>query len=630
MKKAKSIFSFKWLWILLALSLFITVLQINKSRELRRKAGGMKKRIEVAFYGCYPKSLNVGDVCQISALVYDENNQPVFGAYHYYWSLSSSGSLGELKHSPDGVATFKVRQNGVGDLVVRAQPKELGVPLLKSIKIIVGEHQVSNCQREGKLIKVTPYGEEGECHDIQQAINVARSGDQIRLSSGTFPVKKQSCTLPFTSGAATAFCGLEIIGQKKNNIRIYGSGRNHTILDFEGSQFGIVLLDVWGVTIHGVSVTNTVGNYSGIGIYRSKNIIIEDNRLSGLDSRPILANASQGVIIARNDFENNTGAISGVHFISSEGIVSSNLFVNTKTGSLGTASSGSKVRIINNTIVNNLSNVEVGGGVGSEAYFKNNIVANSRGDLIVEEGNKLMVDYNDFWQTQGRIFGSVEIGVNNLFVDPLFGDDYCLMPGSPAIGAGEGGVDLGAKRRCPQLVPKLNFKIKFEGVADKVNDQLVKVVIKNKDIVKEYRDVKMVADEQGVLSGEIFLEGVTWGREYYLNIKGPKHLSERFCVNNQAKHCRAEQMIVINQENSFDFSHWPLLPGDIPDKNGLQNGVVDARDFSVLKRALISNDIKLLRRANLDFNQNSQGREIVNGRDISLFLNTMSIKYDDY
>jgi len=39
------------------------------------------------------------------------------------------------------------------------------------------------------------------------------------------------------------------------------------------------------------------------------------------------------------------------------------------------------------------------------------------------------------------------------------------------------------------------------------------------------------------------------------------------------------QLITIGQSNDFDFTGLALEAGDIPDENGIQDGVVDGKDF---------------------------------------------------
>lgn len=178
--------------------------------------------------------------------------------------------------------------------------------------------------------------------------------------------------------------------------------------------------------------------------------------------------------------------------------------------------------------------------------------------------------------------------------------------------------------------PQLEFKIKFAGVENKIDPKTVNLKVKKAGFEKEFRQVRVVADNQGILTGRVDLTGVPPGEGYYFIIKGPKHLAQKFCLDGQKERCRSHQRLTIREgKNQFDFSGYPLEPGDIPDENGQQDGVVDAQDFDRLKRALISRDESLRERANLDFNRNQEGKNIINGRDISLFLNTLRHRYDD-
>jgi len=182
----------------------------------------------------------------------------------------------------------------------------------------------------------------------------------------------------------------------------------------------------------------------------------------------------------------------------------------------------------------------------------------------------------------------------------------------------------------PEQTPILGFKVRFNGAPYNLGEQLVGVKIVGPDVVKEFEAVKVVSSEKGVLQGQVVLNGVPAGKNYAIFIKGPKHLATKFCYLYQKKHCSGlGELSLAAGGNDFNLSNLPLLAGDIPDKNGVQDEVVDAADFNRLKRALISLDPSLRKRANLNFNTNSIGQDIVNGADIALFLETLSVRYDD-
>jgi len=175
----------------------------------------------------------------------------------------------------------------------------------------------------------------------------------------------------------------------------------------------------------------------------------------------------------------------------------------------------------------------------------------------------------------------------------------------------------------------VNFKVKFSGVNSKIDDQLVVVRVKKPGVEKEYRDVTVTSNDAGVLSGTVVLTGVSSGDGYFLYVKGPKHLAEKFCINSQTTRCRFGQSLTLALTNTFDFSGFALEPGDIPNAAGVQDGLVDGNDFGVLKQSLLSTDESLRARANLDFDKGSTGNNLITGRDVVLFLDTLRQRYDD-
>jgi len=177
--------------------------------------------------------------------------------------------------------------------------------------------------------------------------------------------------------------------------------------------------------------------------------------------------------------------------------------------------------------------------------------------------------------------------------------------------------------------PVLNFKVKFNRVNWEIPDQQVLVKVVNSSSKKEFSGVMVTSDEDGVLSGSLVLTDVSVGGGYQIIIKGPKHLAEKFCADGQQSRCQWGQSIVLTKTNNFDFTGLALEPGDIPNANGVQDGVVDGTDFVALVSALNSSDQALRNRVNLDFDTNSDGNAIISGRDISVFLETMGRRYDD-
>ena len=178
-------------------------------------------------------------------------------------------------------------------------------------------------------------------------------------------------------------------------------------------------------------------------------------------------------------------------------------------------------------------------------------------------------------------------------------------------------------------VPQLTFKVKFDGVDSKIPDQRVTLIVKKRGISKKQTEVVVASDNKGLLTGKVALVGVKPGPGYYFIIKGPKHIAERFCLEDQDVYCPAEQTLTLGMNNNFDFSGWALRPGDITGEGGLQDGKVDTLDWTFLVKALISDDENIRERANLNFNVLADGSQVIAGDDLRLFVNTLGTKYDD-
>ncbi|MFH1601486.1 MAG: right-handed parallel beta-helix repeat-containing protein [Candidatus Shapirobacteria bacterium] len=447
MKKLKDRLSLKsWLLVFLGLALFVTVLQINESREPRGGAQAGEKKIEVAFYNCSAHALIVGEECYLSALVRDENNRSLFDGYRYDWSISSDGSLGELIFGTDKIATLKVREAGKGDLVVRAISVSTGEIITRSIAITaLNEPLESDCQRRGSKISVTPLGGEGKCHDVQQAIDVAQSGDEIWLSPGTYQVKSKNCfSLPYSSEGGPT-CGLEING--KNNLRVlssYGS----SILEFQGSEHGLVLSSVSNITLRGLSFQKQANN--AIYIVNSNNIHLEELSYNQFNGNLILAEDSDGLMIARNVFYNYDGQdqVDSLVFSHIQGVISNSVF--TGANILVRVDSDSDLQVLHNTFnQNRAARIILGDNGVNKVAFKNNLVLESEGEMVVGSQGEVEADYNSFWNVHGSVQGLINLGMHNMYTEPKIDSrNLCLMPGSPLIGAGENGGNIGAYSEC--------------------------------------------------------------------------------------------------------------------------------------------------------------------------------------
>jgi len=174
--------------------------------------------------------------------------------------------------------------------------------------------------------------------------------------------------------------------------------------------------------------------------------------------------------------------------------------------------------------------------------------------------------------------------------------------------------------------PVLNFKIKFAGTTYRVDnrqivisdipDQKVVLLVKKDDFEKKFEDVTVSFDEEAIGTGKVELVGVPAGEGYAVFIKGPVHLTRKFCYDKQKEHCwlGEEDVTLELGENDYD---WSGLELELGDANG--DDRIDALDFALLKQAL-GLEGKGIKE---DFNFNG----VVNSQDVALFLESFSSKY---
>ena len=121
---------------------------------------------------------------------------------------------------------------------------------------------------------------------------------------------------------------------------------------------------------------------------------------------------------------------------------------------------------------------------------------------------------------------------------------------------------------------------------------------------------------------------VTPGNNYYLLVKGPKHIQKRICTNSPSEtspgsyRCFSGQIQLQSGVNNLDFSRIYLLAGDIPVSGG-QDGVVDSLDTSYIRNNLGKTDSGVLAIADL----NLDGK--VDTQDWSLVIAALSVRADE-
>lgn len=174
--------------------------------------------------------------------------------------------------------------------------------------------------------------------------------------------------------------------------------------------------------------------------------------------------------------------------------------------------------------------------------------------------------------------------------------------------------------------PVLNFKVKFQGVASKSADQKVRIVVKKAGLDKTFNNVNVVASDNGIYSGSVTLTDVPAADNYRISIKGPKHLSRKFCENNQAVRCVGTGRIALaGGANTLDFSKIVLEAGDLPNPNegAKQDGVANSIDYSLWKARIGKEDNDSLAVADINFDG------VVNQIDWQLMRVTLETKYEE-
>ncbi|KPL01561.1 MAG: hypothetical protein AMJ90_07690 [candidate division Zixibacteria bacterium SM23_73_2] len=318
---------------------------------------------------------------------------------------------------------------------------------------------------------------------IQAGINGAVNGDTVLVAPGTYyehinfigkAILVKSQAGPESTTITKAQDGLSIV--------IFTSGEDtSSILD-------------------GFTVTGAHNVFQGGGIKcqnsspRIKNNIIRENKTRSLghgagifchsghpvlEENVILSNQALfcggGIFLGNCDalIRNNLIALNqaangaGIHLLHCKGTkIENNLILKNSTSSHGggvlvAGQEGYNNKVINNTIVKN--GAAYGGGIciyytGSSTVLNNIVVDSDSGaGIYLEESTTPLIGYNDVWNNNPSNYEGVNPSQGCISADPLFCDseaeNFYLNLISPCVGAGQGGVDMGAFGMGCHLLP---------------------------------------------------------------------------------------------------------------------------------------------------------------------------------
>ena len=279
---------------------------------------------------------------------------------------------------------------------------------------------------------------------IQAAINASKDGDTIQVA-------------PDTYNENIDFNGKNITVEGENQeTTIIDGGHNGSVVTLEGGEIAILS----GFTIRNGEAV------SGGGIYISEsnptltNLTISGN--TAIDGAGIFINYDSNPILTNLTISKNTAEyLGGGIYIKESDPTLTNLTISGNTAEYyggGIYIDDSNLILTNLTISGNTAG-NYGGGIYinydssitfSSSIIWGNAVSNGFSDnCFGEEDSQLIFLYSDV-QDPDSIDSTVSWGAGNIVSDPLFVDadsgDFSLQEGSPCIGAGLGGVDMGANQ----------------------------------------------------------------------------------------------------------------------------------------------------------------------------------------
>ncbi len=275
----------------------------------------------------------------------------------------------------------------------------------------------------------------GSYSTIASALSAATAGDIIQVKRGTY----------YESA----------ISISASNIKLMGDGPEKSIIDGGGNANILDVKNASGVTISGFTFKNSTGTAGTIQFNQSN------------------------VTFTNNVVRDNSNY--GIYMWGNSPIVSNNVFYNNCAGQYAEDE---------DPIAMN----------GASPVIKNNIFYANKGGSAIDNENSSFptITYNIIYSS-GQTFKRCYGGTGNLTVDPLLNTtDFSVRTGSPAIGRGESGLNIGILSKGALSV---------SGGSGKVDANLSKTLYGHSDKV---RAIDYSSDGKFIASGDASGAVILW------------------------------------------------------------------------------------------------------------------------